>query len=40
MPQDRVSCENGNEPSGSMRCGRFLDRLGDYQLLCSMEFIN
>jgi hypothetical protein len=23
--QDRDSCEHGNEPSGSLKCGEFLD---------------
>jgi hypothetical protein len=27
------SCEHGNEPSGSIKCGKFRDFLGDYQLL-------
>jgi hypothetical protein len=27
------SCENGNEPSGSIRGGGLLDYLSDYQLL-------
>jgi len=27
------SCECGNEPSGSINGGIFLDQLGDYQLL-------
>jgi hypothetical protein len=26
-------CENGNEPSGSIRGGKFLDYLRNYQLL-------
>jgi hypothetical protein len=37
MTQDRDqwlgSCEHGNEPSGSITGGGFLDRLNDYQLL-------
>jgi len=27
------SCEHGNEPSGSIKGGKFLDYLGGYQLL-------
>jgi hypothetical protein len=27
------SCEHGNEPSGSIRGGEFLECLGDYRLL-------
>jgi len=27
------SCEHGNEPSGSIKSGEFLDQLNDYQLL-------
>jgi hypothetical protein len=27
------SCEHGNEPSGSIKCGEFLDWLSDFQLL-------
>jgi hypothetical protein len=26
-------CEHGNEPSGSIKCEKFLDYLSDYQLL-------
>jgi hypothetical protein len=26
-------CEHGNEPSGSIKCGEFLDQLSDCQLL-------
>jgi hypothetical protein len=26
-------CEHGNEPSGSMKPGEFLDQLSDFQLL-------
>jgi hypothetical protein len=28
-----VSCEHGNEPSGSVKGWEFLDKLTDYQLL-------
>jgi hypothetical protein len=28
-----VSCEHGNEPSGSIKCGEFLDWLSDCWLL-------
>jgi len=24
------SCEHGNEPSGSINCGKFLEQLSDY----------
>jgi hypothetical protein len=27
------SCEHGNEPSGSIKCGDFVYQLSDYQLL-------
>jgi hypothetical protein len=27
------SCDHGNEPSGSMEGGEFLDHLSDYQFL-------
>jgi len=27
------SCEDGNEPSGSVRGGKFLDWLSDYELV-------
>jgi hypothetical protein len=27
------SCEHGNEPSGSIKVGEFLDYLSNYQLL-------
>jgi hypothetical protein len=27
------SCEHGNEPSGSMKGGEFLDQINDYQFL-------
>jgi hypothetical protein len=36
------SCEHGNEPSGSIKGGKFLDWLSDYQLLkkdCSLELV-
>jgi hypothetical protein len=37
------SCEHGNETSGSIRSGEFLDQLGDYKLVrkdsCSMETV-
>jgi hypothetical protein len=26
-------CEHGNEPSGSIKCGEFLDQMRDRQLL-------
>jgi len=28
-----VSCEHGNEPSGSIKGAKFLDQLSNYQLL-------
>jgi len=36
------NCESGDEPSGSIKCGEFLEQLIDNQLasqeaLCSME---
>jgi hypothetical protein len=34
------SCEHGNERSGSIKDGKFIDHLNDYQLInmdCSME---
>jgi hypothetical protein len=37
------SCEHGNEPSGSIKCGGFLDYLSlllaSQEGLCSMELI-
>jgi hypothetical protein len=37
-------CEHGNEPSGSIKCGEFLDYLSvllaSYEGLCSMELVN
>jgi hypothetical protein len=27
------SCDYGNAPSGSIKCGKFLDKLTNYQLL-------
>jgi len=27
------SCEHGNEPSGTIKCGEFLDQLGTRQLI-------
>jgi hypothetical protein len=38
---DRDKCENGNEPSGAIRCGEFLDKLRNWQLpkrMCSTDF--
>jgi hypothetical protein len=40
LAQDRQvagTCECGNEPSGSIKCGEFLDRLASQEGLCSME---
>jgi hypothetical protein len=38
------SCENGNEPSGSIKCGEFLDYLSvllaSQEGLCSMELVS
>jgi hypothetical protein len=38
------SCEHGNERSGSIKCGEFLDKLSvllDFQEeLCSMELVS
>jgi hypothetical protein len=38
------SCEHGNEPSGSIKCGEFLDYLsvllGSQEELFSMELVN
>jgi hypothetical protein len=38
------SCEHGNEPSGSIKCGKFLDQLSvllaSQEGLCSMELVN
>jgi hypothetical protein len=38
------SCENGNEPSGSIKCGEFLDYLSVLLAsqggLCSMELVS
>jgi hypothetical protein len=37
------SCEHGNEPSGSIECGEFLDELSVLlasQGLCSMELVS
>jgi hypothetical protein len=37
------SCEHGNEPSGSIKCGEFLDYLSvllaSQEGLCSMELV-
>jgi hypothetical protein len=37
------SCEHGNEPSGSIKCGEFLDwlsvLLASQEGLCSMELV-
>jgi len=30
-------CEDGNEPSESIKCGEFLDQQSDYQLLKDSE---
>ena len=32
-----TTCECGNEPSGSIKCGEFLDCLASQERLCSME---
>jgi hypothetical protein len=45
LAQDKVqvagSCEHGNEPSGSIKCGEFLEQLSvllvSQEGLCSME---
>jgi hypothetical protein len=38
------SCEHGNEPSGSIKCGEFLDYLrvllASQEGLCSMESVS
>jgi hypothetical protein len=38
------SCEHGDEPSGSIKCGEFLDwlsvLLASQEGLCSMEFFS
>jgi hypothetical protein len=38
------SCEHGNEPSGSIKCGEFLDYLSvllaSQEGLCSMEIVS
>jgi hypothetical protein len=38
------SCEDGNEPSGSIKCGEFLDYLNvllaSEEGLCSMELVS
>jgi hypothetical protein len=38
------SCEHGNEPSGSIKCGEFLDYLSvllaSQEGLCSMELVS
>jgi hypothetical protein len=33
-------CEYGNEASGSMKGGEFLDRLSDYQLLKKNQLVS
>jgi hypothetical protein len=33
------SYECGNEPSGSTKCGEFLDLLASQEVLCSMELV-
>jgi hypothetical protein len=35
--QDRDTCECGNEPSGSIKCGEFLDYLASQEGLCPMQ---
>jgi hypothetical protein len=47
LAQDRQvagSCEHGNEPSGSIKCGEFLDYLSlllaSQEGLCSMELVS
>jgi hypothetical protein len=32
-------CEHGDEPSGSIKCGEFLDKLSVLLGLCSMELV-
>jgi hypothetical protein len=32
----RDKCENGNEPSGAVRCGEFLEKLRNWQLPTSV----
>jgi hypothetical protein len=38
------SCEHGNEPSGSIKCGEFLDKLSvllaSQEGLCSMDLVS
>jgi hypothetical protein len=38
------SCEHGNEPSGSIKCGEILDKLSvllaSQEGLCSMELVS
>jgi hypothetical protein len=34
------SCVYGDEPSGSIKCGEFLDILASHEGLCSMELVS
>ena len=34
------NCEGGNEPSGSTKCGKFLDLSASHEGLCVMELNN
>jgi len=33
VAQDRDQCEHGNEPSGTIKGGEFVDQLSDHSLL-------
>jgi len=33
------SCEHSNKPSGSIKCGKFLDHVNDYQLLKDYDLL-